>query len=114
MPKSIIDWFDINNPEHIAAYQLVVDKGYWPPEFLPSKKVVIFPAGWPGLLAGTIAEQLLAQRVASDGVLQKVELALEVALSSNVGNEFVKFRSSSLRELLGDIRRVRDPKREPR
>lgn len=116
MPKSIVDWFDINNPEHIAAYQFVCDKGYWPEGFIPSKKAVAFPAGWPVLLAGTIAEQLLAQRTKNDEVFAYAEGVLDGAVGSegSIQTEFVQIRRDTATQLLASVKRVLDPRRVQR
>lgn len=112
MPKSIVDWFDINNPQHIAAYQHVCDKGVWPIDFIPNKKAVGFPAGWPGLLAGKIAESLLAQRIELDKVLIKAETLLDFVIAEGgQPTEFVQIRRTSAADLLGDISRALDPRR---
>jgi hypothetical protein len=33
--RDLIDWFDIENPDHIKAYIHLQEKGYWPKDFFP-------------------------------------------------------------------------------
>lgn len=28
------EWFDVYNPEHLEAYKHLIDKGFWPDEFI--------------------------------------------------------------------------------
>lgn len=52
--KSIIDFFDPHNLEHIKAYSVLVDSGVWPANFVPP--LTVFPSGWHCLLAFKITD----------------------------------------------------------
>jgi hypothetical protein len=51
---NIVDWFDVNNTEHLKAYKFLMDKGYWEKGFIPDD--MIFPVSWSILVAGKLAE----------------------------------------------------------
>lgn len=61
--KSIIDFFDPHDLQHIKAYSALVDSGVWPIGFVPVG--TRFPSGWHSLLAFKITdawmEYMLAQ-----------------------------------------------------
>ena len=43
--KSIVTWFDVNNPEHIKAYKHLQETGAWPENFINFNEMD-FPPLW--------------------------------------------------------------------
>jgi len=40
----LIDWFDIENPDHMKAYDHLQKKSTWPVNFLPADMII--PSDW--------------------------------------------------------------------
>lgn len=55
--NSLINRFDVNNREHIAAYIHLDEQGYWPKGFLESFQPPLhIPTGWYMVLQSKMAE----------------------------------------------------------
>jgi len=44
MKDDLIAWFDIENPDHIKAYEYLSQEGHWPVSFLPDG--IVIPTDW--------------------------------------------------------------------
>lgn len=65
MKRTILDWFDITNPEHLRAYRYLEKHGTWPEGFLPSgDEDMAFPAGWQLHLAMVMASAYVDLKIA--------------------------------------------------
>lgn len=54
---TFIEWFDIKNPEHVAAYRNLHENGVWPAEFIP--KGMVMDPGWQISIISKMAWQYL-------------------------------------------------------
>ena len=54
MATDIVEYFDVYNVDHIAAYKHLSDNGYWPKGFVP--KDVVIPTLWQTLIASKMAD----------------------------------------------------------
>jgi len=54
--KSIVDWFDVYNPEHIASYQAFLATGTWPQSFLKATETLLGGNQWPYLIGLKVAK----------------------------------------------------------
>ena len=50
---NIVDWFDVNNFEHILAYNYLIKTGHWPKGFLPDN--IKFIPNWNILIMSNLA-----------------------------------------------------------
>jgi len=66
MKQSIIDFFDVQNEEHLKAYRVLQVTGAWPVDFLPEDVVV--PPTWHHLLTCKMVEAWLAMRLGVNSV----------------------------------------------
>ena len=57
----ITEWFDINNIEHLRAFQTLRHEGYWPTGFIPEG--MIFTEGWMRLINSDIVDAWLYYKV---------------------------------------------------
>lgn len=81
MRTSIVDFFDVNDPAHIKAFEFVTVHGYWPPDFEIPKRVA-FPAGWVCHLHLKIIGQLLTQRTGLISAATRLRTAAKDILAS--------------------------------
>ena len=54
----ISEWFDVNNKEHLKAYQHLMDVGCWPEGFIDKNKVE-FESGWQFMLMGKMTKEYM-------------------------------------------------------
>jgi hypothetical protein len=54
---NIVDWFDIENDEHLRAYWTLGRVGNWPEGFIPNG--MQFPPGWNRILESKLADAYL-------------------------------------------------------
>jgi len=52
-PKNLVEWFDVNNFDHIKAYNHLLIHGCWPEDFLPED--IEIPNVWQVGLANKLA-----------------------------------------------------------
>lgn len=50
---NIVEWFDVNDKQHIAAWIELGDSGVWPMGFIPPG--MDFPMAWQGQIAFKMA-----------------------------------------------------------
>jgi len=53
----IVDWFDVNDLEHLKAFRELGNTGCWPVGFIP--KGMQFPNGWQIILYGMLGNAYL-------------------------------------------------------
>ena len=51
---NLIDWFDVNNKDHLTAYRHLQGTGCWPKGFLPEN--IEIPNGWHVLLMSRLSD----------------------------------------------------------
>jgi len=108
---SILDWFNINDPKHVAAYQYLQDRGLWPKDFLPEP--MYFPAGWHTILILKLVDQLLTQRKGMQAVLTQVEEVFNTSVDTpDKHTSNVSVTRYTALTLIGRIRALLDPFRQ--
>ena len=55
MSKTVVEWFDPYNKEHLKAYLHLKNEGCWPRNFLP--KDIVIPLGWGYMLESKLAKE---------------------------------------------------------
>jgi len=58
---NIVDWFDINNFQHLRAWKYLEKTGSWPKGFIPEG--MQFPIAWQVLITGKLANAYLQLKV---------------------------------------------------
>lgn len=61
---TILDWFDIENIEHLKAYKHLQATGVWPKGFLP--KDITFEPAWTIALSGRLADRFIKEKFSGD------------------------------------------------
>ena len=59
MDINVVEWFDVDNPEHIAAYVYLNHHGSWPEGSIPDN--VFFCPQWQLYLQNKLAEAYLRE-----------------------------------------------------
>jgi len=57
MMMNIVDWFDVNNLEHLKAYKHLGETGVWPTTFIPN--FVEMGTLWYGRITSKIADEFV-------------------------------------------------------
>ena len=57
----VVEWFDVNNIEHLRAFSHVTKKGSWPEAFIPSD--LEFPPGWNIAIAAKLASAYMEEKL---------------------------------------------------
>lgn len=60
-PKSVNNWLDLDNLEHIKAFKQVTDGKFWPEGFIADE--IKFPSLWQMLIANKITERWLKRQI---------------------------------------------------
>jgi len=61
MKQSIVEFFDVQNEEHLKAYMVLQVTGAWPVDFIPED--VDLPSTWHHLLTWKMAEAWLTMKL---------------------------------------------------
>jgi len=61
---NIVDWFDVNNPTHVRAYNNLMKTGAWEKGFIPVG--MEFPPNWQVLVAGKLADTYVQKKIADN------------------------------------------------
>ena len=62
---TILDWFDIDNIEHLKAYKHLRATGCWPKDFLP-KDITTFESMWISRLSDRLADRYVEEKLSGD------------------------------------------------
>lgn len=64
-PMHLPNWFDPYSTEHLEAYRVLRQRGYWPKPFmdLMDQLGIVIPDGWQMLLESRLASCWLADRI---------------------------------------------------
>jgi len=63
MPQiDLVEWFDVNNMEHLRAYRELARTGFWPVDFIPENVVLsgAWIVGLTSLLASAYVDSKLS------------------------------------------------------
>lgn len=58
---NIVDWFDLDNIEHLKAYRHLGTTGMWPKDFLPGN--IVIKTGWNFQLMIKIADRFIKEKL---------------------------------------------------
>lgn len=58
---SIVDWFDVNDTNHVGAYRHLQQTGVWERGFLPEN--IIFPVAWHAMIAFKLADAYMDEKL---------------------------------------------------
>jgi hypothetical protein len=61
MQESIVDYFDIKNPEHIKAWKYLCEYGRWPKDFWELIRDKWFPLTWQVTIISMMADEYVRQ-----------------------------------------------------
>lgn len=63
---NVIDWFDLDNIEHLKAYKHLEDTGRWPEDFIPEG--LTYVPLWQVTLRARMADRFMKEKLSSTDI----------------------------------------------